>query len=86
MYKRPTHSELFSGNFDFRPEKYGRMNFRPEFFWVFKISTGKFLGFSTFDRKNFRFFKFRGQKKSGFSDPGAGSLLQDLRRRSELVV
>jgi len=30
--------------------------------------------------------KFRGKKKYGISDPGAGTASQDLRRRSELVV
>jgi len=44
------------------------------------------LRFSTFDRKIFRFLKFRGQKKYGFSDPGDGSVSQDLRRGSESVA
>jgi hypothetical protein len=27
--------QKFSGNLDFRPEKFGPTNFRPEFFWIF---------------------------------------------------
>jgi len=46
---------------DFHPKKSGRTNFRPELFWIFKISTGKFLGFSTFAPTFFGFFNFRGK-------------------------
>jgi len=71
------------GIFYFHPEKSGRTNFRPELFWIFQISTGKFLGFSTFAPtffviSNFRpeiflVFKISRQKKStGFLIPVPG--------------
>jgi hypothetical protein len=49
----------FFSNLDFRPKKSGCTNFRPELFLVFKISTGKFLGFSTFAPTFFEFFNFQ---------------------------
>jgi len=51
-----------------------------------KISRQLFLRFSTFNRKNFRFLKFHGQKKFGFFDPSTGSVSRDLRRGSESVA
>jgi len=74
----------------------GVQTFARNFFGFFNFQTGKnlagkisiqiFLRFPTFDRKFFWFLKFRGKKKYGISDPGAGTASQDLRRRSELVV
>ena len=56
----------FSGNLDFLPKKSGRTNFRPELFWIFQISTGKFLGFSNFAPTFFRFFNFQPEIFFGF--------------------
>jgi len=61
---------------DFKPKKIRPEKFQSNFFFFFQISTGKFFGFSTFAAK----------KSPGFFDPGAGSVLLDLRRRTELVV
>jgi hypothetical protein len=49
----------FPGNLDFRPEKFGRTNFRPEFFWIFQISNRKKLGRKTFSPNFFAIFNFR---------------------------
>ena len=86
----------FSGNFDFPPKNPGVQTFARNFFGFFNFQTGKnlagkisiqiFLRFPTFDRNFFWFLKFRGKKKYGIPDPGAGTASQDLRRRSELVV
>jgi len=78
--------QKFSGNFHFRPEKSGRTNFRPAFFWIFKISTGNFLRFSTFAAKFFRQKKFRGQKKCGFPDAMASVPENGLRRWCQSVA
>jgi hypothetical protein len=66
------------------------------FFGFFRFRTGKnlaekisrqlFLRFSTFAPKIFRQKNFHGQKKYGFSDPGVGSVSQDLRRGIESVA
>jgi len=61
---------------DFKPEKIRPEKFQSKFFCDFQLSTGKF----------FWFLKFRGQKKFGFSDPNAGSVSQDLRRKRKLVT
>jgi hypothetical protein len=72
--------KLSSGTFfelsDFKPKKIRPEKFQSNFFFFFQLSTGKFFGFSTFAAK----------KSPGFFDPGTGSVLRDLRRRSELVV
>lgn len=51
--------QKFSGKLDFRPEKYGRMNFRPELFWFFQVSNRKKLGRKTFKPNFFAIFNFR---------------------------
>jgi len=43
--------QKFSGNLDFRPEKFGRTNFRPENFPVFQLSNRKKSGPKTFATK-----------------------------------
>jgi hypothetical protein len=72
--------QTFARNF------FGFFNFQTEKNTAGKISSQIFLRFSTFDRKIFRFLKFHGQKKYGFSNSGVGSVSQDLRRRRELVA
>ena len=81
--------QKFSGKLDLRPEKYGRMNFRPELFWFFQVSNRKklagklssqiFLRFSTFVPKIFRQKKFHGQKKYGFWGISGGLIFLVLR-------
>jgi len=51
--------QKFPDIFSFHPKKSGRTNFRPELFWIFQISTGKFLGFSTFAPTFFAISNFR---------------------------
>ena len=51
-----------------------------------ELSIPKFLRFSKFAPKIFRPGKFRGQKKFRFSDSMAYTLVEDLRRGSELVA
>ena len=87
---------LFSAILIFVRKNPGVRDFARNFFEFFRFQTGKdpakissrqlFLQILTFAPKIFRQKKFYCQKKSGFSHPGAGSLLHDLRRRSELVV
>jgi hypothetical protein len=94
--KIPISSKLFPAIFIFVRKNSAARTFARNFFGFFNFQTGKnpagevsfqnFLRFSTFNRKFFWFFKFRGKKKSVFSDSGAGSVSQDLRRRSELVA
>jgi len=89
-------SKNFSANFDFCPENLAVQTFVRNFIVFFNFQTGKnlaekisrqlFLRFSTFAPKIFRQKNFHGQKKYGFSGPGAGSVLDGLRRRRELVV
>ncbi|MFA6361907.1 hypothetical protein [Methanoregula sp.] len=53
--------QKFSGNLDFCPEKYGRTNFRPEFFWIFQISNRKKSGRKNFTPNFFVIFNFRAE-------------------------
>jgi hypothetical protein len=63
LHVRETFSlQIFSGNFDFRPEKFGRANFRPDFFWDFQISNRKKAGRKNFSPKFFTFFNIRPEK------------------------
>jgi len=55
----PCPFQNFSGNFVFRPEKSGRTNFRPEFFWNFQISNQKKYGRRNFSPIFFTIFNFR---------------------------
>jgi len=49
----------FSGNFYFRPEKYGRTDFRPELFWIFQFSNRKKCGRKNLIPKIFPVSNFR---------------------------
>jgi hypothetical protein len=55
-------SQNFSGNLDFRPEKFGSTNFRPDFFWIFQISNRKKPGRKNLTPTFFTIFNFRGKK------------------------
>jgi hypothetical protein len=71
--------QTFSGNFGFCPEFFGIFKFQTRKNPAGEISVKKFLEFSTFNRKIFRFFKFRGQKKSGIYDTRFLATDSDLR-------
>jgi len=51
--------QKFPGIFYFRPEKYGRTDFRPDFFWILKFSNRKKIGRRNFKPKFFAISNFR---------------------------
>jgi hypothetical protein len=55
---------------NFGPTFFPQKKFQPQNFPVFKISVQKFFRPGTFDRKNFRFYKFRVKKFPGKPAPG----------------
>jgi hypothetical protein len=60
---RPDQRNFFLGFFIFCRNFFWFFKFQPELFWNFQLSRQLFFLFSTFDRKIFRFFKFRAEKK-----------------------
>jgi len=67
--------QTFSGNFYFRPEKSGRSNFRPEFFFYFSDFNPNFFAIFNFRGKNFpakRISRPERVRVSGYHDLRSG--------------
>ena len=92
----PMAPKIFPAIWIFVRKNLAVQTFVRNFFGFFRFRTGKnpagkisrqlFLRFSTFAPKIFRFLKFHGQKKFGFSDPIPPAMEYDLRRGSESVA